>query len=58
MMPPAVRRLAGFVALSCGIGLRLDTTWQVTALLLIVGGAGAVVQALVAEASVSPPRER
>jgi len=46
-------RVAGFLALVHGIGLRLDSTWQGTALLLIVGGLVLVVGALAREASVS-----
>lgn len=50
-------RVAGFLALVHGIGLRLDSTWQGTALVLIVGGLVLTLAALVREASVSGPGE-
>jgi hypothetical protein len=52
-----VIRILGFLALVHGIGLRLDSTWQGLALLLILGGGGAVIWALTSEASVSGPPE-
>lgn len=48
-------RLLGFVTLAHGIGLRLDSTWQRTALLLIVCGGVMALGALLREASVSGP---
>ena len=56
-MTPAVQRLIGFTVLACGLGLRLDTTWQGLALVSILGGGAVVVRALYREASVSPPGE-
>lgn len=56
-MTPAVIRVLGFLALVHGIGLRLDSAWQGTAVLLILGGGAAVVWALASEASVSGPPE-
>jgi hypothetical protein len=50
-------RVAGFLALVHGIGLRLDSTWQGTALVLIVGGLVLTLAALAREASVSGPGE-
>jgi hypothetical protein len=55
---PGQRRVFGFVVLAHGIGLRLDSTWQLTALAMIVGGGVLVVWALLTEASVSEPGER
>jgi hypothetical protein len=55
---PAVGRLLGFVLLVHGLGLRLDSTWQETALTLIVGGGALLAWALVAEASVWGGGER
>jgi hypothetical protein len=54
---PAVVRVLGFLALVHGIGLRLDSAWHGTALLLILGGGAAVAWALGREASVSEPPE-
>ena len=51
-MTPAVGRLLGFVLLVHGLGLRLDSSWQETALTLILGGGALLAWALVAEASV------
>lgn len=56
-MTPAVIRVLGFLALVHGLGLRLDSSWQGTALVLVLGGGAAVVWALVREASVSAPPE-
>jgi hypothetical protein len=53
----AVQRLIGFVVLVSGIGLRLDTSWQRTAFVLILAGGAVVVRALWREASVSGPAE-
>jgi hypothetical protein len=38
----AALRPVGFLVLMIGLGLRLDTTWQATAWLLILAGAGAL----------------
>jgi hypothetical protein len=48
----------GFVVLVHGLGLRLDSTWQGTALVLILGGAALLGWAAVGEASVSGRSER
>lgn len=48
-------RIAGLVGLAYGLGLRLDSSWQRTALALIVVGAVALAWSLVREASVPPP---
>jgi hypothetical protein len=55
---PALGRVVGFVVLIHGLGLRLDSTWQGTASVLIVGGAALLGWALVGEASVSGRGER
>jgi hypothetical protein len=39
---PAALRPLGFLVLMIGLGLRLDTGWQATAWLLMVGGAAAL----------------
>lgn len=57
-MTPALARIVGFVTLVHGLGLRLDSTWQGTALVLILVGAGLLVRAFAGEAFVSGPRER
>lgn len=57
-MTPALGRLIGFVVLVHGLGLRLDSTWQGTALALILGGAALLGWAVVSEASVSGRSER
>lgn len=57
-MTPALGRLGGFLALVYGIGLRLDSTWQGTAMVLMIGGGALVGWALAREASVSESGER
>ena len=54
-MSPGVARIAGLVVLAHGLGLRLDSSWQRTALALIVAGAAALAWSLPREASVSRP---
>jgi hypothetical protein len=54
-MSPGVVRIAGLVVLAHGLGLRLDSSWQRTALALIVAGAAALAWSLSREASVSAP---
>ena len=57
-MTPALARIVGFVTLVHGLGLRLDSTWQKTALGMILAGAALSAWALVGEAFVSERRER
>ena len=57
-MTPALARIVGFTVLVHALGLRLDSTWQWTALLGILGGGALAVWALVAEAFVSGSGER
>jgi hypothetical protein len=47
--------LVGFVGLVHGLGLRLDSSWQGTAWVLILAGGALLAWALVTEASVSQP---
>lgn len=54
-MTPALGRLVGFVGLVHGLGLRLDSSWQGTAWVLILAGGALLAWALVTEASVSQP---
>jgi hypothetical protein len=57
-MTPALARIVGFVTLVHGLGLRLDSTWQVTALVVILTGVALLAWAFAGEAFVSEPRER
>jgi hypothetical protein len=57
-MTPALARVVGFTVLVHGLGLRLDSTWQWTALLAIAAGGALCLWALAAPASVSGPGER
>ena len=57
-MTPALARITGFVALVHGLGLRLDSTWQGTALVVILIGAALLAWAFAGEAFVSERRER
>jgi hypothetical protein len=57
-MTPALARIVGFATLVHGLGLRLDSTWQKTALVVILVGAALSAWALVDEAFVSERRER
>ena len=57
-MTPALARIVGFVVLVHGLGLRLDSSWQGTALALILGGAALLVWAFAGQAFVSERSER
>jgi hypothetical protein len=57
-MTPALARILGFVTLVHGLGLRLDSTWQGTALVVILIGAGLLAWAFAGQAFVSERRER
>ena len=56
-MNAGVLRIVGFLVLVHGLGLRLDSSWQRVAWLLILAGGGAVAWALWREAFVSGPNE-
>ena len=57
-MTPALARIVGFVTLVHGLGLRLDSTWQASALVVILIGAGLLAWAFTGQAFVSDRRER
>ncbi|HWP65593.1 MAG TPA: hypothetical protein VNO26_06760 [Candidatus Limnocylindria bacterium] len=57
-MTPALARIVGFVVLVHGLGLRLDSTWQGTAWLVILSGGALLAWWLARQASVSDNRER
>jgi hypothetical protein len=57
-MTPALARILGFVTLVHGLGLRLDSTWQGTALVVILIGTGLLAWAFAGPAFVSERRER
>ena len=57
-MTPALARIVGFVVLVHGLGLRLDSSWQGTALALILGGVALLAWAFAGQAFVSERGER
>ena len=52
-MTPALARIVGFVTLVHGLGLRLDSTWQGTALVVMLIGGALLAWAFAGQAFVS-----
>ena len=57
-MTPDLARITGFVVLVHGLGLRLDSTWQGTAAVIMLIGAALLAWAFAGPAFVSERRER
>lgn len=56
-MTPSLGRAVGFVLTMIGVGIRLDSTWQVIGTAVLVAGSGVGAWGLVAGAFVRDHRE-